>query len=70
MCRYSWRVRCIKFEGDVLQYLRQNRAVPTGLSYFFLTYPGLRFAPSWANCNSTPSGFYFRESYSAAEDQT
>jgi hypothetical protein len=38
----------------------ENCAAPTRLDDNFPLYPGLRFASSWANFNSTPSGFYFR----------
>jgi hypothetical protein len=38
-----------------------------GSGFLYSAYPGLT---PWANCNSTPSGFCFRPSYSAAANLT
>jgi hypothetical protein len=43
-----------------LTSLCENSAAPEGFLPKIQLYPGLRCAPSWANCNSTPSGFNFR----------
>jgi hypothetical protein len=43
---------------------------PYGTHSHFPLYPGLRYAPSWANFTSTPSGFNFRGFYSTSENKT
>ena len=51
-------------------YSRLNLCRPYGTQVKFPLYPGLRFAPSWANCRSTPSGFYSRAPHSTSDNQT
>jgi hypothetical protein len=40
--------------------LCENRAAPMGARMIIPTSPWTRFAPSWANCNSTPAGLDLR----------
>ena len=54
---------------STLKSLRECPAVPTGLDLFFPSYPGLRSAPSWANCTATPAGFHFRSFHSTGGDE-
>ncbi len=54
---------------STLKSRRECPAVPTGLDPFFPSYPGLRSAPSWANCTATPAGFHFRSFHSTGGDE-